>query len=76
MRGRIRPLADRHRERVVQTYGPERGGAVELIEAFEVSEYGAPLDAAARRRLFPFLPESAPDAPFRRKEWVDIPEED
>jgi LmbE family N-acetylglucosaminyl deacetylase len=76
MRRRIRPLADRHRERVVQTYGPERGGAVEYVECFEVSEYGAPLDAAARRRLFPFLPEAAPDAPFQRKEWVDIPEED
>jgi LmbE family N-acetylglucosaminyl deacetylase len=76
MRRRIRPLADRYRERVVQTYGPQRGGAVEYVEAFEVSEYGAPLDAAARRRLFPFLPEAAPDAPFQRKEWVDIPEEE
>jgi N-acetylglucosamine malate deacetylase 1 len=76
MRQRLRPLADRHRGLVVQTYGPERGGAVEYVEAFEVSEYGAPLDAAARRRLFPFLPGAAPDAPFRRKEWVDIPEED
>jgi N-acetylglucosamine malate deacetylase 1 len=73
MRRAVRPLADRHRERVVQTYGPERGGAVEYVEAFEVSEYGAPLDAVAWR-LFPFQPEAAPDAPFRRKEWADIPE--
>src|SRR5205823_9429654 len=47
IRRRIRPLADRHRELVVQTYGPERGSQVRYIEAFEVSEYGAPLDAEA-----------------------------
>ena len=75
MRKRIRALADRHRERVVETYGPERGGAVELIDAFEVSEYGAALGAEARRRLFPFLPEAAPAAGFQRKRWVDIPEQ-
>ena len=39
-----------------RTYGTERGERVRLIEAFEVSEYGAPLDAEARTRLFPFLP--------------------
>ena len=33
-----------------------RRSAFGLIEAFEVSEYGAPLDASARARLFPFLP--------------------
>jgi LmbE family N-acetylglucosaminyl deacetylase len=57
---RIRPLADRYRDRVVQTYGVEAGHRVEFIEAFEVSEYGSPLDDAARGRLFPFLPEVAP----------------
>jgi LmbE family N-acetylglucosaminyl deacetylase len=70
---RIRPLADRYRELVVQTYGPQRGAAVKYIEAFEVSEYGAPLDAAARSRLFPFLPAAAAPVPFARKEWVDLP---
>jgi N-acetylglucosamine malate deacetylase 1 len=30
--------------------------AVEVAEAFEPCEYGAPLDDAARRRLFPFHP--------------------
>jgi hypothetical protein len=75
-------LADRYRDRVVQTYGPERGHQVRYIEAFEVSEYGAPLDAAARARLFPFLPAASTadtavaHAPFARKEWVDIPEEE
>jgi LmbE family N-acetylglucosaminyl deacetylase len=77
MRRRIRPLADRHRDQVVRTYGPERGPLVRYIEAFEVSEYGAPLDAAARARLFPFLPAGAAlGGAFVRKEWVDIPEED
>jgi LmbE family N-acetylglucosaminyl deacetylase len=75
IRRRIGPLADRYRELVLQTYGPERGPQVRFIEAFEVSEFGAPLDAAARARLFPFLPASPANAPFARKEWVDIPEE-
>lgn len=74
---RIRPLADRYRELVVATYGPEYGNQVRYIEAFEVSEFGAPLDAAARARLFPFLPASSrPGSTFVRKEWVDIPEDD
>jgi hypothetical protein len=77
IRRRLRPLADRYRDLVVQTYGPERGAGVEYIEAFEVSEYGAPLDAAARARVFPFLPAAAPQgSAFVRKDWVDIPEED
>src|SRR5439155_16219165 len=70
---RIRPLADRYRDLVVQTYGPERGAAVQYVEAFEVSEYGAPLDAAERARLFPFLPATAAGgAPFARKDWGDL----
>jgi LmbE family N-acetylglucosaminyl deacetylase len=73
---RIRPLADRYRDLVVQTYGPDRGAAVKYIEAFEVSEYGAPLDAETRARLFPFLPAAAAPVPFARKEWVDLPEND
>jgi hypothetical protein len=70
---RIRPLADRYRDRVVQTYGVEAGHRVEFIEAFEVSEYGSPLDNAARGRLFPFLPEVAPrgdTAPV--EDWDDL----
>jgi LmbE family N-acetylglucosaminyl deacetylase len=74
MRQRLRPLADRYRDLVVRTYGSERGANIQLIEAFEVSEYGAPLDAAAQARLFPFLPAGAGTAsPFTRKEWVDLP---
>src|SRR5579875_3158782 len=75
MRQRLEPLSDRYRDRLVQTYGPEHGGRVRLVEAFEVSEYGAPLDSAARARLFPFLPaDSRAASPFTRKEWVDLPE--
>lgn len=75
MRERLEPLAERYRDLVVRTYGAEHGGRVRLIEAFEVSEYGAPLDVAARARLFPFLPADARAAsPFARKQWVDLPE--
>jgi LmbE family N-acetylglucosaminyl deacetylase len=77
IRRRLRPLADRYRDLVVRTYGPERGGRVEYVEAFEVSEYGAPLDAEARARLFPFLPATSDaNSANVRKEWVDIPEEE
>ena len=71
----IEPLADRYRDLFVQTYGAEQGEPVRLIEAFEVSEYGAPLDPPARARLFPFLPaDSRAGSAFTRKEWVDMPE--
>jgi LmbE family N-acetylglucosaminyl deacetylase len=74
---RIRPLADRYRDLVLRTYGPEPGAKVEFIEAFEVSEQGAPLDLEARARLFPFLPAaSTVGSPFARKDWVDLPEEE
>lgn len=49
-------LADRHRDRLRALYGPDRGGSLVHIEAFEACEYGAPLDDEARRRLFPFAP--------------------
>jgi N-acetylglucosamine malate deacetylase 1 len=53
---RLRRQADRFRECLMATYGAERGAAVGFAEAFEPCEYGAVLDTAARRRLFPFLP--------------------
>ncbi len=55
-RVRLQARADRHRDLVLQTYGPERGPRVQYVEAFEPCEYGAPLDEASRRRLFPFVP--------------------
>lgn len=44
------------RKLLIHLYGEERGRAVRHAEALEVSEYGAPLDAAACRALFPFFP--------------------
>jgi LmbE family N-acetylglucosaminyl deacetylase len=55
-RHRIRPLADRYRERLIETYGYAHGQAAEYVEVFEVSEYGGALEAELRERLFPFLP--------------------
>ena len=53
---RIAPLADRFRDRLIATYGAERGGAMRLIEAIEIGEYGSPLTDESRKRIFPFLP--------------------
>jgi N-acetylglucosamine malate deacetylase 1 len=72
LRKRLRPLADRCRDQVVQTYGAEAGSKVEYVEAFEVSEYGAPLDAATRARLFPFLPGVEQPGGMTTSEWADV----
>jgi LmbE family N-acetylglucosaminyl deacetylase len=53
--GRMRRDADRYRDLLTRYYGAEMGGAVRYAEAFEGCEYGAPLDEAAIRRLFPFF---------------------
>jgi len=50
---RGRSVADRFREELVQTYGAERGGAIEFAEAYEISEYAGALDADQRPWLFP-----------------------
>jgi LmbE family N-acetylglucosaminyl deacetylase len=55
VRARLRKQAERFRPQLVQCYGAERGKKVEYAEAFEPCEYGAPLDDAAARRLFPFV---------------------
>lgn len=54
-RERLRPRAEKYRRQLIECYGPERGAKVEFAEAFEACEYGAPLDAAARARLFAFV---------------------
>jgi len=54
MRHRLRPRADKYRKLLIEQYGPERGAKIEYIEAFEPCEYGAPLDADAKVRLFAF----------------------
>ncbi|HZZ72162.1 MAG TPA: PIG-L family deacetylase [Pirellulales bacterium] len=53
---------ERFRSELVWVYGPERGAAIRYAEAFEISEYATPLDAAGRARLFPMLPTRANSA--------------
>lgn len=55
LRERLRPAADRWRDLLINTYGHDRGEQVELAEAFEHCEYGAPFDTSTRERLFGFL---------------------
>ena len=52
VRDRLRKQANRFREALVVTFGHDRGSNVEYAEAFEVSEYGSPLDDGSRRNLF------------------------
>lgn len=54
----IRPRADRFREALIRQYGWDRGGRIEWVEAFEVSQYATQLDESLRARLFGFLPHS------------------
>ena len=54
MRRRLSGDATRFRDRLVERYGPERGGQVTFAEAFELCEYGAPLTPELVARLFPF----------------------
>jgi N-acetylglucosamine malate deacetylase 1 len=51
---RLRPYAHRYRRELIAAYGPVRGSQIEFAEVFEISEYGAPLDAASREKLFGF----------------------
>jgi LmbE family N-acetylglucosaminyl deacetylase len=55
MKSRSRRQADRFRTQLQTCYGVERGARIEYAEAFEPCEYGAPLDDAAIKRLFPFF---------------------
>jgi LmbE family N-acetylglucosaminyl deacetylase len=56
---KIAIFANRYRNELVAEYGPDHGQAIAFCEIFEISEYAAPLDEAARRRLFWFLTGSA-----------------
>ncbi len=50
----LRPRAERYRAALAAVYGDARAAKIEHAEVFEISQYAAPLDAAARRRLFFF----------------------
>jgi len=52
----VRPRAERYRQELVATYGEKRGHEIAYTEVFEISQYASPLDDAARKRLFYFLP--------------------
>ncbi len=54
----IAPFSERYRRELVAEYGGGGGDQIAYCEVFEISEYAAPLDEAARRRLFWFLPRS------------------
>jgi len=51
---RARTVANRFRERLIEVYGHARGIGIEFAEAYEISEYAAPLDPLSRQRLFAF----------------------
>jgi LmbE family N-acetylglucosaminyl deacetylase len=46
-------VADAYRRKLVERYGPERGGLVRHAEAFEICEYGRRPDAELLAELFP-----------------------
>ncbi|MHB1294851.1 MAG: PIG-L deacetylase family protein [Anaerolineae bacterium] len=46
-------LAERYRTELIARYGPEVGAGIRFAEAYEISEYGAPLEQEAGERLFP-----------------------
>lgn len=54
VRERLRKRAHTYRDLLADVYGTERARQVEYAEVFEACEYGAPLDAASKSRLFPF----------------------
>ena len=46
-------ISNKVRQHLVKRHGPRHGAEARFVEAFEGSEYGAPLDKAAIERLFP-----------------------
>ncbi len=52
---RTRVIKPAVRAALVKWYGPQKGGAAQYYEAFEICEYGAQPDESRIRRLFPML---------------------
>jgi LmbE family N-acetylglucosaminyl deacetylase len=50
---RARPMTERFRPLLIERFGVHRGREITYAEAYELSEYAAPLDDAAKKRLFP-----------------------
>lgn len=55
-RQRFARIANQHRDRLIELYGPEKGQAVKYAEAFEICEYGRQPSGEEIRQLFPFIP--------------------
>jgi hypothetical protein len=55
-RRRAQAVADRFRDALIATYGREVGSKILCAEGYEISEYASQPDAAARKRLFNWLP--------------------
>ena len=53
MAERSEAISNMARQRLIERHGPKHGIESRFVEAFEGSEYGAPLDRAAVARLFP-----------------------
>jgi len=51
---RYTPLTSKHRAKVLERYGQDKGAQVKLIEAFELCEYGDQPTPERLRELFPF----------------------
>lgn len=54
---RFQDVANRHRQKLVEFYGEERGRQARSAEAFEICEYGARPGVSDLKRLFPFFGE-------------------
>jgi len=54
-RRRFSRTADRFREKLVEFYGPDRGGKIKCAEAFEICEYGRRPSKEELKKLFPFF---------------------
>lgn len=52
---RLQRDAHTYRHKLITSYGVIHGATIKYAEAFEGCEYGAPLDATAIARLFPFV---------------------
>jgi len=53
---RVTAIADQFREQLIDQFGPEYGNTLQHVEAFEISEYAAPLGETDRKNLFAFAP--------------------
>lgn len=51
---RYAKVASKYRKELIERYGEEKGRKIRYAEAFQLSEYGAPLTPELMKKLFPF----------------------